>query len=202
MLPEWFMGSAAILIGYLLGSIPTAYIVTKLKKGVDIRDIDVGNVGAAATFRQVGFLGGAIVGVVDAAKGMAVILIARALGIAEPWVLAAGFAAVVGHCFPIYINFKGGQGAATTIGIFLILAPKSIAVLLVMLAITFYFTRRVFPMLCITLPFLLLLNWIFYDSLSLVLLAAAIVIFAALRNLRGLTGLLTATGSSFKRKAG
>ncbi len=202
MLSEYLLGSAAIIIGYLLGSIPTAYIVTKLKLGKDIRDIDVGNVGTAATFRQVGFAGGAIVGAVDVAKGIASILIARAMGVSEPWVLGAGFAAILGHSFPIYIGFRGGQGAATTLGIFIILAPKSVAVLLLMMAITFCFTRRFFPMLCITFPFLPLLNWIFYDSVKLILFSAAIVIYTALRNRRGLTLLLTAPGNPFKKKTG
>jgi glycerol-3-phosphate acyltransferase PlsY len=195
MLPDWLLGLAAILIGYLLGSIPTAYIVVKLRKGADIRDIDVGNVGAAAVFRQVGILAGAIVAVVDMAKGVAAILFARALGVSEPWVLGAGFAAVLGHSFPVYIGFRGGQGSATLVGVFFTLAPQAMAVLLVMMAITICFTRRVFPMLCITFPFLPLLIWIFDGSIMLILYSIAIVIYLVYRNWQGLKALLAGVGT-------
>ena len=184
------LGFAAILIGYLLGSIPTAYIVTKIKKGVDIRDIDVGNVGAAATLRQVGILGGTIVAVIDIAKGIASILIARALGISEMWVLGAGFAAILGHNFPIYIGFRGGKGSATTMGVFLILAPQAMALLLVMMAIAIFFTYKVFPMLSITFPFLPLLIWIFGGSAMLIIFSAVVVLCLALRDLGGLKKLV------------
>lgn len=109
----------AILIGYLLGSIPTAYIIAKLRKGIDIREVDVGNVGAASTFRQIGLWEGAVVFLVDAAKGAAAILVAQALGVYQPWFLVAGFAAILGHSFPFSIGFRGGQGVSTIMGIFL-----------------------------------------------------------------------------------
>lgn len=200
MLSEWFLGSTAILIGYLLGSFPTAYIVTMLKKGVDIRDIDVGNVGAAATFRQTGILGGTIVAVIDIAKGIASLLIARALGLSEIWVLAAGFAAVLGHNFPIYIGFRGGKGSATTIGIFFILSPKAMALLLVMMAIAICFTRKVFPMLSSTFPFMPLLIWIFGGSVMLILFSAAVILFVALKDLGGMKSLAAGAGALSQKK--
>lgn len=69
------IGLAAVTIGYLLGSIPFAYIVTRLAKGADIRKIDTGNVGAGAVFRQVGIWGGAITAIGDTAKGSAAVII-------------------------------------------------------------------------------------------------------------------------------
>ena len=90
------LGLTSILIGYLLGSIPTAYLVTRWYKGVDIRDIDVGNVGAGAVFRTCGKRAGAIVAAVDIGKGAATILIAQALQLTEFWVLGAGFAPTPG----------------------------------------------------------------------------------------------------------
>jgi glycerol-3-phosphate acyltransferase PlsY len=200
MLSGLLLGLAAILIGYLLGSIPTAYIVVRFRKGVDIRNIDVGNVGAAAVFRQVGIPAGAFVALVDASKGVAAILIARALGVSEPWVLGAGLAAVLGHSFPIYIGFRGGQGSATLMGIFFILAPQAMAVMIVLMGIAICFTRRVFPMLCITFLFLPLLIWIFDGSVMLILYSVVIIIFLAYRNRHGLKELLTNAGTPFNKR--
>lgn len=79
-----------ILIGYLLGSIPSAYILAKRKRSVDIRDIGSRNMGAANTFREIGAQEGVAVWAMDVAKGAAPILVAQALGVPQPWVLATG----------------------------------------------------------------------------------------------------------------
>ncbi len=181
-----WLGIASVLIGYLLGSIPSAYIVTKLRKGVDIREVDAtGNVGAASVFRQVGLWEGAVVSAADIAKGTAAILIAQLLGVSEPWVLATGFAAVLGHSYPVYIGFRGGQGIATLIGIFAVLAPLATAVILVLMGIVLLLIRRIFLMVCIVGPLLPLSVWIFHGSALLILYSLAIVLFLVIRNRRG-----------------
>lgn len=177
---------AAIIIGYLLGSIPTAYIVTKWRKGIDIRTVDVGNVGAAATMRQVGIKEGLIVAIVDVAKGAASVLIAQALGLTQIWVLCAGFAAFLGHCFPIYIGFRGGQGTATVIGIFFVLTPLVMVIILIVMAIVLFLVRRIFPMICIVSPLLPILVWFMAGSLALILFALVIVIIMTARNFKGI----------------
>jgi glycerol-3-phosphate acyltransferase PlsY len=175
-----------ILIGYLLGSIPTAYIAVRLIKGKDIRKIDVGNVGAAAAIRQIGKIPGLIVAFIDIAKGSASILIATALAVSEIWVLCAGFAAILGHCFPLYIGFRGGQGVATVIGIFLVLVPYITLIVLGLLAIVLLIIKRVFPSVCvvaISLPLLI----IFMDgSLIIFLYSLIIMIFMIARNYKGI----------------
>jgi len=171
-------GLAAIVIGYLLGSFPTAYIVARLRRGIDIRDVDVHNMGAGATIRQVGIGAGAAVAIIDIAKGSATVLIARALGVSEPWVLAAAFAAVIGHNLPVYVGFRGGQGAATLIGIFLVLAPLATAVCFAIMAIALYITRQIFSILVIAAPFLPLFIWLFGGSLMVIIFS--LVIAAAL----------------------
>ena len=181
----WF-GIASVVIGYLLGSIPSAYIVTKLRKGIDIRQVDAtGNVGTASVFRQVGLWEGAVVAAADIAKGAVAILIAKALGASEPWVLATGFAVVLGHGFPVYIGFRGGQGVAALIGVYLVLAPVATAVMLVLMGIVLLLTRRIFLMICIVGPLLPLIIWIFHGSILLILYSLAIVIFLAIRSRRG-----------------
>jgi glycerol-3-phosphate acyltransferase PlsY len=109
-----------VILGYLLGSIPTAYIIGRILKGVDIRQIGDGNMGAANTFRQLGPKAGVTVGVIDAGKGAAAVLIAQAAGLSLFAVLLTGVAAVIGHNWPVFLGFRGGRGEATTIGVLLV----------------------------------------------------------------------------------
>ena len=173
----------AILIGYLLGSIPSAYIAARLSRGIDIREVGVGNMGAANTFREVGRRKGIIVWAADVAKGAAAIFVALALGVSEPWVMGAGFAALLGHSFPVYIGFKGGKGASTTMGVFLVLAPEAMAITFALMAIPYLITRRVFIAICFVSPILPLLIWRFEGSTALIVYSIALVVFMGLRNI-------------------
>jgi glycerol-3-phosphate acyltransferase PlsY len=172
---------ALLIISYLLGSIPTAYIVARVRKGIDIRDVDVGNVGAGATFRQIGFVEGLLVLFVDVGKGAAAILIAQALGFDQIWVFAAGFAALLGHCYPVWIGFRGGQGIATLIGVFAVLAPWATLVVLVLIGIALLSIRHLFASVFIAGPFMPVMIWIFYGSLELVLYSIFIILFVVFK---------------------
>ena len=108
-----------IILGYFLGSVPTAYIAGRILKGVDIRHIGDGNMGAANAFCRLSPKVGVAVGIVDAGKGALAILIAQAANIPQAAVLFAGTAAVVGHNWPVFIGFRGGRGESTTIGVLL-----------------------------------------------------------------------------------
>ncbi len=108
-----------VLAGYLLGSIPTAYVAGRLFKGVDIRRVGDGNIGAANTFRQLGAKVGVTVGIIDAGKGALAILIAQAASLPQVAVLATGAVTVIGHNWPVFIGFRGGRGESTTIGVLL-----------------------------------------------------------------------------------
>ncbi len=180
----WFtwLGVATLLIGYLLGSFPTAYIVTKIKKGIDIRDIDVNNMGAGAVFRSVGFWEGVVVSVFDIGKGSLAIIIAQAVGVAFPWVLGAGFTCLLGHCYPVYIGFKGGQGVATTIGVFLMLTPVAMYIVLPIIGIALLVTRHLFSSIAISAPFLPLCIWLTGSSLVLILYSLAFIAFIVFRS--------------------
>ena len=96
-----FIVIAAVVIGYLLGSIPPAYIVARLKKKIDIRQVGSGNVGALNVYRNVGPIFGLAVLVADLVKGALAVLIAQWLGLSLVWTCLAGFAAVVGHNWPV-----------------------------------------------------------------------------------------------------
>jgi glycerol-3-phosphate acyltransferase PlsY len=118
-----------IALGYLLGSVPTAYIAGRILKGVDIRQIGDGNMGAANAYRQLGPRVGFMVGIVDAAKGALAVLIALALDAPQAVVLLSGAAAVFGHNWPLFLGFRGGRGESTTIGV--LLAVLTIPMLIV-----------------------------------------------------------------------
>jgi len=184
-------GILSIIIGYLLGSIPTAYIVSRMRKGIDIRNIGSGNMGGANVMREIGTHEGVFVGLFDIAKGVVAILIAQALSISELWVFGAGFATLVGHNFPVFAGFRGGRGSATIIGIFLVLAPEAILVTLVVVAIPFFTTRKFSAAILIGFALLPLFVWLLEGSLALLRYALAIDVFMLIRNLTGIKQVLS-----------
>lgn len=191
------LGTLGIIIGYLLGSIPTAYIVGRLRKGVDIRDIGSRNMGAANVMREIGIHEGILVALIDIAKGGGAILIAQTLDISGLWVFGAGFAAVVGHNFPVFAGFRGGRGTATIIGILLVLAFQSTLVTLVIVVIPFFVTLRFSAAILIGVALgfvgfalLPLFIWLLEGSLMLVCYVLTIDIFMLVRNLSGIKQIL------------
>lgn len=111
-----------ILLGYLVGAIPTGYLVCRAF-GVDLRSVGSGNIGTANAYRAAGKWAFAATLAGDVLKGLAPVLIAR-LATESDWVVAAvAFAALVGHCWPVYLGFKGGKAVATAAGTAIGLAP-------------------------------------------------------------------------------
>ncbi len=117
-----------MLGGYILGSIPTGYLIVKLLTGKDIREIGSGNIGATNVKRILGFKWFFIVLILDAAKGFLPVFIMQNLSKTGGEILPVltGLAAILGHTFTIFLNFKGGKGVATGLGVFLALSPFSI----------------------------------------------------------------------------
>ena len=138
-----------ILIAYLLGAIPTALIAGRLLKGIDIRTVGSGNVGATNTWRALGWKAGVAVLTLDLGKGLiATVLVPRIpfgplpLGAQDVAVLC-GLAAVLGHVFPVYIGFRGGKGVATTTGMLIGVAPIPLGIAAGVFALSFVLTGRV-----------------------------------------------------------
>jgi len=147
ILNEVFTGFVAIIIAYLLGSINSAYIVTRLATGKDIRQLGGGNAGGRNVFREVG-LGAAIpVAIFDVGKGAASVAIAYWL-LNVPlyemhlFVMLAGIAAVAGHMWSIYLKFTGGNGLAATIGVLAMIMPWALLVILVIMFVLTFVTRN------------------------------------------------------------
>lgn len=113
-----------LFFSYIIGSIPTAYIAGRIAKGGDIRQLGDGNMGSQNAFRQFGTSIGITVGIIDAAKGITAIIIAQLAGVSQILVLLAGAAAVIGHNWPVFLDFRGGRGECTTIGVLLTLVTQ------------------------------------------------------------------------------
>jgi glycerol-3-phosphate acyltransferase PlsY len=115
-----------LIAAYQLGSVPVAFLAAR-RYHVDIRTVGSGNVGATNVFRVLGARAGAVTLALDMAKGAAAVLVAQAFGAAPAVVSAAGVGAVVGHIFPAWLRFRGGKGVAAAAGVFLVMAPASVA---------------------------------------------------------------------------
>ena len=133
-----FLGS------YLLGSIPFGLMLAKLFGGADVRMTGSGNIGATNVARVAGPLPGVLTLAFDAGKGwLAVWLAGRVMHEEAGVVVIAGFFALLGHCFPVWLRFHGGKGVATAAGIFGALCPEAMVAALILFAVVVWFWRYV-----------------------------------------------------------
>lgn len=161
-----------VALAYLLGSIPTSIWVSKAVFGIDIRDYGSGNPGATNTFRVLGFKWGTFVMIADITKGV----IATSLYILIPFYLqnelartnfmiVLGMAAVLGHIFPIWADFKGGKGVATILGMALAIQPIVALICIIVFLITLFTTRFVsLSSMLASLVFMVLILFIFKEK--------------------------------------
>jgi glycerol-3-phosphate acyltransferase PlsY len=132
-----------IIVAYFLGSIPFAVIVTRWRRGIDVRRVGSGNPGAANVWRSVGPLLGLSVLVLDCTKGAAAVIMARVAGLGADVQALAGLAAIAGHVWPVWLKFRGGKGVATAAGVFTVLMPWAMAVATLVFVSTVALTRYV-----------------------------------------------------------
>ena len=116
------MGFFSLLLGYLLGSIPSGWLAGRWLKDIDLRELGSGSTGATNVLRQVGKGPALVVFLIDVGKGAAAVLLARALGLGDWIQVLAGLTALAGHIWPVWLGFKGGKAVATGLGMFLGLA--------------------------------------------------------------------------------
>jgi acyl phosphate:glycerol-3-phosphate acyltransferase len=152
-------GIAGVVIGaYLLGSISFSYLIVKIVEGKDVRTVGSGNAGATNVLRASGRKAAAAVLVLDVAKGVLAVVVARAVSAPASVVGAAAVAVVLGHVFPIFLGFRGGKGVATSAGAIGALAPAAM-----------FFTLIVF---------VAVVGWKRYVSLGSMVAAAVFPLFA------------------------
>jgi glycerol-3-phosphate acyltransferase PlsY len=121
---SFLSGLIALLVGYFLGSIPTAYLVTRWKTGKDIRKLGGGNVGGLNTWKEVGVVAAIIVAIVDVGKGALTVAVTYSLlDLDKTYVLISAIGAVVGHNWMPWLKFTGGKGMGVTIGVLVVVLP-------------------------------------------------------------------------------
>lgn len=180
-----------IIMGYFFGAIPFALIVAKLKR-VDIRKVGTKNPGAANVFRQIGKPYGILVWLLDTAKGACAMAVAdKIFHVHFFYVALVGIAAVAGHCWSMFLGFKGGKGVATSGGVFLYLLPWAFPIVI---ATYFLIQRRPRSVLVVTSGFvvslilILVVYWRHWrwlaPALAIFLVVSGIANIQAIREMR------------------
>jgi glycerol-3-phosphate acyltransferase PlsY len=200
----------AIIIGYLLGSFPSAYLAGRLRKGIDIREVGSKNMGAMNVFYEVGPMEAVLVTLADLGKGIGAILLVRwvsGIHLISPFDFLTGLtaaAAVMGHIFPVFLKFRGGKGAATAIGILIFLMPWAVPFLFIVFAITLLITRNPtfsYSLLLIVFPFVA--GFIYHDRydepLALVFYSIGLGVFLGLQYIPRLKEMHSKTGGDWRK---
>ena len=157
----------SLIIGYIFGSIPNAVIISKLKKK-DIRNLGNGNPGAGNVFREIGAVWGILVFILDALKAVIPMLIAdKVLHLSLFWTGIAGTCAVIGHCYSLFLHFKGGKGVASSGGVMIYLFPKFSIVAIAAFFLIQKSRRTMKAVLPIFILALGLWIWIYWNSMPL-----------------------------------
>ena len=115
----------ALAIGYLFGSVPFAYLLSR-RRGIDLRRVGSGNVGASNVLRTSGVRSAVLAMCLDGVKGALAVFVAARLTTGATVPVMAGVASVIGHVYPVWLRFRGGKGVATAAGVFAVLAPVAL----------------------------------------------------------------------------
>jgi glycerol-3-phosphate acyltransferase PlsY len=130
------IGPVTTLIAYVLGSIPFGYLIVRWQRGIDVRATGSGSIGATNVMRNLGIMGFVATFTLDVGKGLVAVLLASKMTLGNPtWVATAACAAVLGHCFPVWLRFRGGKGVAAGVGVFIALAPWQVVLVLAIFAV-------------------------------------------------------------------
>ena len=133
-------GTLAVAFAYLIGSVPFAFLLAR-RRGVDLRHIGSGNLGAANVLRTLGASPAVLVMLLDGLKGSVAVLAAQAMTSGAVAPVVAGVASMLGHIFPVWLKFRGGKGVATAAGAFGVLAPEAVAIAAGVFVLTIWITR-------------------------------------------------------------
>lgn len=132
----------SILLGYLAGSVPFAYLLAR-RRGIDVRTAGSGNVGATNVLRTTGAWRGVIVMTLDMAKGIAAVALAHLMAGGTSLIALTGAAAIVGHIYPVWLRFHGGKGVAVAAGVFTMLSPGAAGAAAALFLLTAWITRYI-----------------------------------------------------------
>lgn len=191
-----------ILFGYLLGSIPTGVIVGKQFKNIDIREHGSKNSGATNAYRVLGTKLGITVLVIDILKGFFPLMIGGYFNLNENILIVIGITAIIGHTFSPFLNFKGGKGVATSLGVFLYLVPPVIITLVIIFIAVTYFSKYI-SLASITVSFLFpVLVFLFYPERKWAVFFAGVIIavYIIYKHKTNIVRLLNGTENKFYGK--
>ena len=197
--------SIAIIVGYLLGSIPSAYLAARLRKRIDIREVGSKNMGAMNVYYEVGRIEAILVLLTDVDKGIAAILLVRWLldmPLLSPFGFITGItalAAVIGHTFPVFLKFRGGKGGATTFGILLFLMPKAIPIWLIICLIALLISHNL--TFCYSIAFVCfpLAAWLIYHSTHMIAFSIGLPMFVGINYVPRFKEMYMETGGSWRK---
>jgi glycerol-3-phosphate acyltransferase PlsY len=207
-----FSGFAiTVLLAYLLGSIPSGFLLAKAR-GIDIRQVGSGNIGATNVFRFLGTPAGIAVLLTDAAKGwLAVYFLPRLVPGLVHWSptamqlewlrIVAGLGAVLGHNYTCWLHFKGGKGIATSAGVLIALVPKALLIILIVWLIVFLVSRFVSLASICAAAALPIASWATGESLLLILVTTAMGGLAIYKHKANISRLTKGTESRIKFKS-
>ena len=198
---------AAILLAYLIGSIPTSVWIGRIFYHVDVRKLGSGNAGATNTIRVLGYKAGIPVLILDVFKGWLAVYMAnffwKDTGHFPDFVdfkIILAIAAVLGHVFPVYVGFRGGKGIATLLGVGIALYPLSAFIAVLIFALTLAVTGYVSVSsmtAAVTFPIVDIFILGHTEFISLVILAVAVAIFVPLTHRKNIRRLLNREESKF-----
>jgi glycerol-3-phosphate acyltransferase PlsY len=200
------------IISYLLGSIPFGIIVSKLWRGIDIREHGSKNPGATNVYRVIGPIPALIVLVLDIGKGLVTTLLLSRISIGQPilnpvsLMILAGLSVILGHTFPVFASFKGGKGVATGLGVLISLAPfetiLALLVFLIIVGITRYVSLGSLSSATFILLALIFEKYYLHKPISSVLLVMVLIlaIFIFYTHRSNIKRLLNGTENKFGRK--
>ncbi len=189
-------GVIAVIIAYLLGSLPWSYIITKLYTGQDIRKLGLRNAGTFNVLRELGLRGAFIVTILDIGKGAAaVFIVPDILNVPEAFIIAAGLAAVAGHIWPVFLRFRGSSALAPALGVLSVLATRDLVIALAIAILLMVISRN--PVLSVnislvTIPFT---AWFLEQSLLLLTFSLFLALILVLHYLPTAKAALAAAGS-------
>ena len=187
--------TVALICAYLIGSLPTGYLVARLSRGIDIRQVGSRNMGAMNVFYQVGFWYGLLVLAVDIGKGAAAVALARFLELPPIMELVCGAVVVLGHGFTVFLRFRGGKGGATAIGVLIFLMPWGIPIFLAIFGLMMLGTR--FPTLSYSVAFLCFpfVGWLIYTRPEYVIFTIALLLIPSAKYIPRVREMHTSGGS-------
>jgi glycerol-3-phosphate acyltransferase PlsY len=197
----------AIVLAYLIGSIPTSVWIGRIFYNVDVRSMGSGNAGATNTIRVLGYKAGIPVLIFDVFKGWLAVYIANffwkdsgSFPDLTDFKIMLAIAAVTGHVFPVYVKFKGGKGIATLLGVGIALYPLAACIVVGIFAITLVLTGYVsVASICasVTFPLVEIVLLGHHEHISLILLSLAVAFFVPLTHRKNILRLIAGTESKF-----